>query len=748
MSRFSHLTRRFSPKETIESLIYQDETPEPQGFTRSSTRVMSKEYDVNRPQDELDEYWRLYETNPLIGFPINTTASKVMEPGWYITADSEDTVDELTEFFENVAIVNGEPHQNFSQLGQQAVIQHQVKGTFLAEDVRNSSGLPMALNPLQPDTFEINTKPGSNILLAPDDTDMNGVKKTEGGSAAAYVQFDANDPRWDDRKEKRFSRDQILKWTRGNEVGEVFGTSRVESVYERALALEAKLRDNDDAIAMKAWPMVLFQMGSEDSPWRKSEMSDFMEDFDAENFGPGLMKAVSGDVSVEEFAGETADIESAVETDVSFIMAGMPGPKYALGGFATTAGQAVAEAQDRQYTKLVRRLRRDVEQKFTPYLREVAEEYGLDAADSVELKIQRPDGEVAPEDVSGSIVRYTSDADPENQGTPQQGQQQQSQGGSRDGDGDGRVNEDGDSSMIDSMEPAPEYIPEGSTELLETGCSTSQGCSVDELADSRLVGTRDIESDLQDTIYSVLKITRDQTLQRVQNRYDNTSDVGPERFESIVNSAFYDAVAREELTSNIESALRRTVQATMETLNQDNHKPQLDVSYSSRHAQVVGRNASELESDVEDAGDDITRTVRRQMAQAIQGNEPIEDWASRVRDRSDNGTLRDRSRVISHMRVQRVVNGIKMGEYERSDEVSGVRVTNPCTDSTTPLCERLAGCGRHSAPTSTFDSEQTIGQQLAGDVPDDLLFSGFDPLPSVPPFHFGCRSELVPIVDE
>ena len=745
MSRFDNLAESFGrSRKRVEQLLAPDDPPEPQAFTHSSNTRFATNADVTRPEDNLEEYWRLYETNPLISFPIDTLASKVIEPGWYITADSEDTADELTEFMEQVAIVTGEPHQNFSTLAEQAVVQHEVKGTFLCEDVRNGDGKPVALNPLQVDTFEVYTKPGTNILLAPDDTDQGEVKKTEDGRAAAYVQFDGNDPRWSDRKEKRFARDQIIKWTRGKEVGEVFGTSRVESVYERALALEAKLRDNDDAIAMKAWPMVLFQMGSEDNPWRRQEIEDFMVDFDAENFGPGLMKAVSGDVSIEEFAGETADIESSVETDVNFIMAGMPGPKFALGGFSTEAAQAVAEAQDRQYTKQVRRLRRQLEDKFTPYLQDVAEEYGLDSPDSVELHIQRPDGEVAPEDVSGSIIRYTTDADT--------GEQKPVY--SADGDGDGTVGEGSGNEQPAAgtpenvaMEEPPVMVPEGSTELLADGpvCSDG-GCTVEELADPRLTSTQELEDELTETIYGVLTEARNETLHRVQGRYDTATDIRHQRALEIAESAFADASARADLTNLSGTTLREVAERTFDTLEQDNHGPPLDVTYASRHARIVERAETTLRDDIQDAGDDLTKIVRYQHAQAADGGETIEAWASRVRDELDNGTLRSRARVIAQMRIQRVVNAIKLREYERTEAVSGVRVINPCTETTTELCEHLGGCGTREPATARFDADRSIGEQLSDGVSQDLLFEGFTPLPA-PPFHYGCRSELVPLLE-
>lgn len=747
MSRFSNFVS--APRRVVESLVEPDSNPDPQGYTHSSKTVHRGDFDVERPQDELDDYWRLYETNPLISQPIDHLASKVVEAGWYFEADSDETVEELTEFAENCAIVKGEPKQSVSDLIAQAVIQHQVKGTFLAEKVTTGDGKPQALNPLQPNTFELYTKPGSNILLQPDDTDKDNVKLTKDGRAAAYVQFDANDPRWE-RKEKRFARDEIIKWSRGNEVGEAFGTSRVERVYERALALEAKLRDNDDAIAMKAWPMVLFEMGSEDDPWRDHEIDDFLEDFDAENFGPGLMKAVSGDVSIEEFAGETADIEHAVETDVNFIISGMPGPKYALGSFAQDLGKNVAAVQERQYKKLVRHLRQELEEKLTPYFRDVAEAYGLDSPNSVEFNLSRPSGEVAPEDVNGNLIQYTSDA-----GTGE-GQGQGGQNQPKDADGDGVVGEGSG-----NPQPAPksrsgvpaglsettelDLVPDGADELLESLDLDGRPVEEAELSDPRLVSTSDLESELTTAMLEAFLQARDQTLERALEVYDSPADASGNRIENSAQTALNDAVSQHDVDTLARENLRSVAERTIETMGQENHDPQFTVAFQNRHSMVVERNVSDLFDDIDAVADNFSRSMRHQLARVRQSDESLETWAERVRNDVDRSLLRESARLKAHMKAQSIVNEIKLTEYEQRDGVAGVRVINPCTQNTTRLCRDLAGCAGGEPATAWFDSEQSIGQQLEEQVEDEFTFEGFRPIPSAPPWHFGCRSEFVPV---
>jgi hypothetical protein len=266
--------------------------------------------------------------------------------------------------------------------------------------------------------MEIYTKPGVNMLLPPDynPTDSGSVsstvsrrqsfsgdvyvKTTPSGDVAAYVQFDRTLSRWEEREERRFASDQILHWPRNPDIGDKFGNSTIEPVLDRSRALREKLQDNDLAISMKAWPMVLFQLGDPDRPWSWSRIEDFMEDYDDRNLGPGMYQGVPGDVEINEFAGETADISEHVMTDIDMIISSMPGPKHALGAFSV--GSGLTDAHDQQFKKTVREARRELENTFTPYIKDALESWDYDTS-GLELHIGRPDGEVAPEDIQGSM---------------------------------------------------------------------------------------------------------------------------------------------------------------------------------------------------------------------------------------------------------------------------------------------------------------------------------------------------------
>lgn len=715
--------------------------PDPDGYVTASTELYTTGHDVSRPDNDIPDYWNVYNTNPLISQPIDTLANDVVEPGWYFEADSEDTVEELTEYAEQVAMVENSNRRNITSLLHSNIVTHQVTGTVFVEDVTDDEDRPTALQPLQTETIEIYTKPDSSVLVAPDDTQYDGIHITEEGDAAAYVQFRTGISKWSDREERRFTRDEILQWNRGSQPGAQYGVGRVQRVFERALAVESKLRDNDDAIAMKAWPGIIFEFGTEEEPWDREEMDDFLEDFEGPKFGPGMMKGVSGDVSVTEFAGETADIEGSVATDVNYITSGLPGPKHGLGSFTDGVKDSLAAVQQRRYRKLKRFLRNELENLYTPYFRDVAEAYNLDSPDSVQFHVGRPQGEVDPEQVSGNVIRYTSDVSAD--------------AGAQEGDGGG----DGEPAVGDNPNEAPEGESVPDMSVLASfdpipGDATSAGDEhsheyadgVAELADPRLTGTREIESAVADAVESVALDLRDLSIAVVEERFSDLESVPVRDYNDAVADRSRSLVNEATARSAIDDELRRVFDRVRDTLGQDSHAPPLTLAYDSRYDEIVRAAETDIRTDLRTVAEDIENVASMQLARSRMTGDDVEAWGERVRSEITEDRLAQRAQVIARMRIQQLINQCKLRAYRDADGVVGVTVINPCTPSTTTLCERLAGCGPRDSAEAYFDSRQSIGQQLQDHVNDDLLYVGFDPL-GLPPFHYGCRSEFVPITD-
>lgn len=728
MSRFGRLRSVVGNTRRSVSELFHSDTgdPEPEAFTHSSTEVFDAGYEVNRPpRDDLQKYWRLFETVPIIRQPVTNLSSEVIEPGWFVTADDDDTADTLTEFLEQAAIVEGEVDRNFSELVRKIVVEREVRGTALVEKVPDDNGNTVALNPLQVQTFEIYTKPGTSILIGPTDTDIDGVKLTENGQASSYVQFDNKFSKWDNRPEKRFTRDDIIKVTRDADIGEVFGTSRIESVAQRANGLIRKLDDNDDAISTKAWPIIVFQGGTEENPWTLDEMNDFMEAYKDEKLTPGTMTGVTGEMSIDTFSGEVADIGEAVQTDVNMIISNMPGPKYSLGGFSEDVGKAVAGAQERQYKKLVRDIRRELEDRFTPVLEEVAEQHDDLNNSGIQLHIARPEGQVPPEDVSGSIIRYTSDS-------PQGGRQTRAPGVNPNPEGDGQS-------------PGRGSPRQGNESNEQSHTIWSVSADVDELADPRFVSVESEKRELASIVDEALVDARDSVIEELDARFDDTSVLDGDTFDGIARGTAGNVLDRSNVERRSSNVMTDVVEATLDTLAQENHDPTIEVAIGARHRQRARHFASNVERSVRDAIEEMLDRSRQQVEHASRSGEDMDRVLDRIEETFGDDELEDRAELIAHMETKEAIEATKFVEYERHEDVVGVRVINICNENTTRLCEHLAGCGARDEAVARFDSDRPIGEQFAENAPDSTLFEGFRPLPASPPFHFRCTSSLLPV---
>ena len=753
MGRFDNI--RNSVAELIEGS--RDEEPEPQGYQgeeRSSGLIRGGVLEHEPDRDDLNYYRELYENVGPIKSAIDNYSSEIIEPGWYITADDPETVEELTEFFRNVGIVNHETDANASALIEEIVREREILGTVFMEKVTDSDGRNQALYPLQNDTITIYTKPGKAMLPAPDG-DMAepfeaGMERDEppinsGGDLGAYVQFDNIKPKWSMHDEVVYTRNDVIKWVRDAEIGDPRGQSRIASSARRAEGLLEKLSDNDDAVKFKAWPQIIFQMGDEENPWSEEEVMGFIEKYEEGNMKPGMMQAVAGDVSVEEFAGETADISDTLEFDISMIMSGLPGPVYATGGFSQNIAPAVAQSQQRQFIKEVKKTRREVEQLLTPFLRETAEQYDLDAADTVELNLGRPDGSVAPEDVEGSIIKYTSDS-PQNDSEPvvpissddvvrdpddvERQQEQESSNQTTSGESDGSTGPQ----TAENSQPFPD----------NTVGERVDEYAVDELADPRLVNTTDVESELETLLFDSLVSVRDDLLSVFEDTGGEPLRNGDE-LERVVNTIVDDAVTRQEIDARSRDPFLSTIEETLSTLRQDNHSPTMNVELSARHRQRSRFLSNNMADSFENVADDMVQTAEVHIRQAVQHGESPQIVADRLREHYSDDSLRNRVQTMARLEVMSAVNSLKLAEYDRHSDIVGVELINPCNEHTTPICQELA-CD--DTATAFFDRDQTTGKQFEDQVDDELLFEGFDPLPTVPPFHFGCRTEIVPVMEE
>lgn len=738
---------------SVASLISAEDTdPEPEGFARGGTKRYNASIDRARPDADLQDFYNEYKYNPIIATQIHSFSSDVFEAGWWVTADDEKTQEEITEYCHNIGLEGGQPHQPITKLGEQAIVQHDVRGTFLGEEVKDDQGRHVAINPLNPDTMEIYTKPGVNMLVPADYTGDNDsmIKHNEDGETAAYVQYDSQFSRWNDRKERRFTREEMLHWPRRPDIGDVFGNSRVEPVLERSRALREKLQDNDLAIAMKAWPMIMFQMGSEERPWTLDEMEDFMADYTENEIGPGTFQGVPGDIEVNEFAGETADISEPVMTDVNMIVSAMPGPKHSTGSFPGEEGSPT-EAHERQYMKLIRKTRQDLQELFSPYLRDVAESWGYDSS-GLELHIGRPDGKVAPEDVQGSVIRYESDADSDDEtgGESDPKLVDSPTNPPVDGDGDGVTNEGTTNDGVRTLEsPDNEELEnEDLTRGYDVAALGSPDAPVvDHLSENGGPATSsvgDIEDELASIIADVLIDARDNTLDVLELRHSAREAPDGSTVQDEYDGQVGSASRSQRLVRSVKDACEETVEETLDELSSPNTAPSIQTVATSTHNTIAESISERVLDDMGELGTRLGVEFRRQTDQIGDSERDLDAVRDRVESTYTESELRGRAKLIAQMRTTELMNRIRLHEYRLHEDVDGVTVTTDCEGETNPFTAELAGCGDMKPAVAMFDHQASIGEQLEQQV-GRSPGRGFSPLDDVPPYHFGDRSQLAPV---
>jgi len=743
-SRVSQLAGGLS--RSVGELVNQsNQTYNPRSYDGMANKpfiVQREDYDREKPpKDEMKKYWRQYETTPIVRKPINAFANRIIEPGYYIEAPDDadqDVIDELHEWLENAAIVEGELEQDIYFLIKKAAIQREVRGTAIIEKVyaKEDRDVLMALKMLNPETIEANTRPGQAILLDPEDHEQEDWDPplTPEGTAAAYLQ-DLSEtqvswgrtekirrigagPEGDSRYPNRvgFERDDIIKLTRDADTGEIFGTSRIETVSDRIDGLKQKLQDNDEAIASKAYPLWLFRfgVGPDATPWSREDIDNFMTNHEMENFHPGMKQGVRGDVEIDTISGEVADIGESLQFDLDWILSAMPMARQALGGFAGQASGGGAEvagmAQENNIVRQIDDARKELSHRFTPCIQDKAEELGLDeeTALSVKFRVGDPNQERPDEDPGMSTSRI------EYHGV-----------GNDEGDGDGQI------------DAPPEQIPPGQQQEDEDdepsdadigpfgdrrGIVTATEAS--ELSTAQLQGAEDeLHSLIEETVLGVREAALDDT----EQSYRNSATEAAYKFPRAINDYIDRATSR-----NFERDVERIVEDELRTVEYAR-------DYSVEHKNRVNQFSNDIVNATYEVLEDMASDMRVQFKRGAHDNDEWDTVRSRLENVWDSGSISSRAYIVAHMELHNARETTKLTEFEMMDDVVGVRIHNP--DSSTPLTQEAHG-------VEAFFDDGAIGHQFREQIPDRFYHEGFDPLPTTPPYHFGDTTVLEPIFDD
>lgn len=365
-------------------------------YTRTARSGKADKHFPNR--EKLRRYWEIYREIPIVRQPIRSFASEVVAPGYYVDTENEELKEDLEDWLEHSAIVDGEVGKDFSLLLKKAQIEREVKGTSLCEKVKNEDGNLYGFKLMRPETVRAYTKPGQSVLLPPDYDperakeessgflqrliDEQDFYRTPNDEVAAYVQMDDAISKHSEGYYIAFTRNDIIKLTRDADTGEIFGESRIAAIEDRLQSLLKKLDDADKAIESMASPLQLFKFGvGDEGPWDPKDIASFMNQHKQSEFEAGMKQGVQGDVTVEEYGGEVPPIGEFLEWDLNWIISEMPMPKYALGGYTSDVNQFVSRSQSARLENQKKEARTEISNEWTPVLEQKAEEMGYDPDD-------------------------------------------------------------------------------------------------------------------------------------------------------------------------------------------------------------------------------------------------------------------------------------------------------------------------------------------------------------------------------
>jgi hypothetical protein len=770
---------RFSLSRLRESLTRRDSDGEELSETAASKSMDGSDandlhkpfqfeqpdYDrTEAPKDEMRKYWRQFETTPILRKPITSFASRVTEPGYFIetTKLEKEEVEKIGEWLDQAAIVEGQPGRDFRLLAKKAIVQREVRGTALVEVApdRTDDSKVAGLKLINPETMEAVTRPTQSILMAPDDIKRyENAPKAEEGGAAAWLQdvLETDQTQWgraigesgdddaDNDKKIGFRRDEIIPLARDADVGEVFGTSRIEAVSDRIDGIKQKLADNDEAIASKAYPLWLFMFGSEDEPWDSSDINSFMQAHEMENFHPGMKQGVRGDVSVETISGEVADIAEYLQFDLRWIMSVMPMPMFVLGSFeSASVGQVSGVAQQQDVNRQIKEARRELEEEFTPVVRRVAEQQGIDTtrAKDITLKFGKPGETDLDIDRNEQVIRYISGSQggkTKEGGNNQNKQQRQGEvnPSNAPAEGDGVITKGETPSSVDN--PAPDQKIAGVDEDgnphvdIKTGPADSEQSSrwnvwetsrsADELSDGNVS-----QSEISSIAKDVFVKARDRTLDSLEERYASTPKYAVAEFENVANRELNQAVREAGVLKEVSELLSTEMASVVEEYGDGFNR------YTSQ--QNTRFFAQNVENAIRDASEEMLRRARLQVRRGVVDGASWQEVRSRVEKDFNDAYLQDRASLIGMMELKNAVESTKLREFEQSDDIAGFRVANEAPS--TALTRELAG------REVLFDQTGDIRDALLSGVESNPR-KGFRPLPRTPPFHFNDSTTLEPI---
>jgi len=208
----------------------------------------------------------------------------------------------------------------------------------------------------------------------------------------------------------------------------------------------------------------------------------------------------------------------------------------------------------------------------------------------------------------------------------------------------------------------------------------------DELADPRIIGTRDLVDSLGASIADVLINARDRALERLQTEYGDAPVAGVSNFDGIARNAITIALTEGDVRRLAEPTIEDSVRRTLTRLGSDNHFPKIQRDFGAQHGQRVRFVSRSIVLDTRAAADDMLDRMRTRTRNVAMAGGNIDDVVDNIRNDFDDGTIGNRARLIARMNIQQAITTTKLSEYDLSPDIGGFRIINPCTQTTTRLC--------------------------------------------------------------
>lgn len=392
----------------------RDETP----YTRAS----GVGTDITIAPEHLDvRYHQYVRTVPLVYSPLSIFGDAVTEPGWTVEAkDGDETDEEMTEALElwgqNCAVHAQEPGKDIITIVGDIPQKRRGKGTLFYEKVRDSDGNLAGLMALKPSTMSTFARKDQPILVQPDDDVPADHPTTDGGKAAAYVQYHNDRDDFEDETQVEFTVNDVLKITFNERDGSAWGTPLWVTIREHVDGLYQKVRDRNTSIRINGHPWRVIQNEHWDEQQAQSflkahfkgDFSTWLSDLipsgserkrgphdkkDRENTFAGRVDAVPHNLEIDEYAGDVPDIADAVMDDIQNIFSVMPVSRFKI-AYEEKINQFVVEPQDQKDERNVVKERHVIREAIEPVFQEKADELaGGDYSGEVTWKLEQPTDE-------------------------------------------------------------------------------------------------------------------------------------------------------------------------------------------------------------------------------------------------------------------------------------------------------------------------------------------------------------------